>query len=347
MVCVWAQPRNRFSDQTGVVDGITPETCGQCGFDARRWRPPDVAWLFSRLGWWWTQATRSFGAEQLNYRPAAKVWSALEYGLHSALAAAVLRYDIECMLAQDGCAILDETVVPIGQATDDDWAVLDKAATLADISREGSALAEVAGRLGAPWGNVGHLPDQQLQAGAVLMHAAHDSSHHFMDVSRGLAAISNTSFAGVVDSINVAGGGVPRRLVRRATVTLDGLDGGRPRDHKHPQRPFEAVRVWSSEVIEELAAAGHLVVPGSAGENLTLTGLPWASLRPGARLRFGGGVLVELSFDVVPRRNEAQWFFDGDYSRISYRANPERVRWYGWVREGGEVQSGDEVLLEI
>jgi MOSC domain-containing protein YiiM len=251
------------------------------------------------------------------------------------------------MLAKNGCVILDETVVPTGQATDDNWAILDKATTLADIWREGSALAELAGRLGAPWENVGYLSDRRLQAGAVLVHAAHDSSHHQMDVSRGLAAISNASFAGVVEYINVSGGGVPKAHVPRATVTVDGLNGDKQGDRKHHGRPFQAVSVWSAEVIEELTSAGHPVAPGSAGENLTLSGLPWASLRPGARLRVGQEVIIELSFDVVPCHHQAQWFADGYYSRISYRANPHWVRWYGWVREGGDVQSGDGVLLEM
>jgi len=337
----------RSAGQTEVVDGITPETCAQCGFDARCWRARDVASLFSRLGWWWTESTRSFDAEELNRRPAAKVWSVLEYGLHSALAAAALRYDIECMLAEDGCVILDEPVVSIGDATDDNWAILDKSATLTDISREGSALAELAGRPGAPWDNVGFLSDQRFQAGAVLVHVAHDSSHHFMDVSRGLAAMSDTSSLGVLEHINVSDGGVPKRQVPGAAVTLEGLDGDKQRDRKHHGRPFQAVSVWSAEVIEELASAGHAIMPGSVGENLTLSGLPWASLRPGARLRVGEEVLLELSFDAVPCRNLAQWFSDGDYSRISYVANPHWARWYGWVREGGEVHSGDKVLLEL
>ena len=333
--------------QTEAVDGSTPETCAQCGFDARSWGARDVGWLFSRLGWWWTEATRSFGAEELNRRPADKVWSVLEYGFHSALAAAALGYDIDCMLAEDGCALLDEPVVSIGDATDDNWAILDTSATLADIAREGSALAALAGRPGALWGHVGFLSAQRVQAGAVLVHAAHDASHHFMDVSKGLAAMSGASSSGVVEHINVSDGGVPKRQVPGAAVTVEGLDGDHQRDRKHHGRPFQAVSLWSAEVIEELVSAGHGVTPGSVGENLTLSGLPWASLRPGARLRVGEDVVLELSFDAVPCRKLAQSFSDGDSSRISYVANPQWARWYGWVRAGGEVRSGDEVLLEL
>jgi hypothetical protein len=306
-----------------------------------------VASLSSQLGWWWRGATARFATDELNRRPASKVWSVLEYGIHTALAASVLRDDIERMLAEDGCAIPVETAVPIGDATEDNWAVLDRWATLEDIEREEGALSELAGRTGASWGNTGHLPDQRLQAGAVLAHAAHDSSHHLMDVSRGLAALSSTSAAGLVEQINVSGGGVPKMPVTAAAVTTDGLDGDSQRDRKHHGRPFQAVCLWSGDVIDELASAGHPLAPGSAGENLTLRGLPWPDLRPGALLRIGDRLLVELSFDATPCHNQAKWFSDGDYERISYDANPQWVRWYGWVREEGVVHQGDPVLLTV
>jgi MOSC domain-containing protein YiiM len=305
-----------------------------------------VASLLAQAGWWWREATRTFEDAELNRRPGPEVWSVLEYGIHSALACAVLRDDIERMLAEDGCAIPEETVVPIGEASEDNWAVLDREATLDDIEREGAALAELAVRPGAPWDNVGFLPDRRLQAGAVLIHAAHDSSHHQMDVSRGLAAVSGTSSAGIVAQINASDGGVPKLPVPNATVTIDGMRGDRQRDHKHHGRPFQAVCLWSADVIDELASAGHPIGPGSAGENLTLRGVQWESLRPGARLRVGEELLVELSFDAVPCHNQAQWFSDGDYSRISWQANPQWVRWYGWVREEGAIRVGDRVVVE-
>ena len=128
----------------------------------------------------------------------------------------------------------------------------------------------------------------------------HNATHHQMDVGRGLAAIASGTprGTGTIAQINVSGGGVPKGPVARATVTYDGLDGDTQADRKHHGRPFQALCLWSSDVIAELAAAGHPIEAGAAGENLTLTGIDWATLRPGARLRVGTA-LAEVSY---PRR---------------------------------------------
>src|ERR1700736_5774320 len=112
------------------MDGSIPEMCSKCGFDSTRWRLRDAATLFEGLGWWWERATNGFSASDLNRRPAPAVWSVLEYGLHTALAAAVIRTEVEAILAGDGCTL--DVEFDIGDATDDNWAVLDQQATLAD-----------------------------------------------------------------------------------------------------------------------------------------------------------------------------------------------------------------------
>jgi MOSC domain-containing protein YiiM len=295
------------------------------------------------MGWWWAQATRRFSADELNRRPALAVWSVLEYGLHTALAAAVIRAEVEAILVADGCRL--DVEFDIGDATDDNWAVLDRWATLADLEREGVASAVTAGREDASWANVGYAA-HVLQAGAYLIHDAHDASHHLMDVSRGLAALSGEpAVEGRVVQVNVSDGGVPKGPVGRAALTAGGMEGDRQRDPKHHGRPFQAVCLWSAEVIDELSATGHPIGPGCAGENLTLRGVNWESLRPGALVRVGEA-LVELSFPAVPCHNQAQWFSDGDFSRIAHEVNPQWARWYGWVREPGEVHPGDDVEVK-
>jgi MOSC domain-containing protein YiiM len=272
------------------------------------------------------------------------VWSALGYGLHTALAAAVIRLEVEAILAEDGCSLgLD---FDIGDATVDNWATLDRRATLNDLDREGAASAAMAGRRGAPWANVGYYGNQGIQAEAYLIHDAHDASHHMMDVSRGLAALSRKpAIEGRLVQLNVSDGGVPKRPVERAALTAGGIAGDRQRDRKHHGRPFQAVCLWSADVIDELSAAGHPIGPGCAGENLTLRGVDWRSLRPGVLVRVGEA-LVELSFPAVPCHNQKPWFTDGDVSRIDYKVNPQWARWYGWVREPGPACAGDRVVVE-
>jgi MOSC domain-containing protein YiiM len=329
---------------TEGVDGSTPELCSKCGFDSRRWKRRDAATLFGELGWWWAHATDGFSVDELNRRPAPGVWSVLEYGLHTALAAAVIRAEVEEILAGDGCTL--DVDFDIGDATEDNWAVLERWATLADLEREGAASAVSAGRRNAPWANVGYAGNRALQAEAYLIHDAHDASHHMMDVSRGLAALSTKPAAeGRVMQVNVSDGGVPKGPVERAALTARGVEGDRQRDRKHHGRPFQAVCLWSADVIDELSAAGHPIGSGCAGENLTLRGVNWGSLRPGALIRVGEA-LVELSFPAVPCHNQTQWFSDGDFSRIAHEVNPQWARWYGWVREPGEAHAGGRVVVQ-
>src|SRR5437870_13369124 len=88
-----------------AVDGTTPETCSECGFDSTSWRVRDAVSVLGALGTWWGLATQGIPTVELNTRPGPGVWSALEYGVHSALVTAVLRGGIEAILAADGVAL--------------------------------------------------------------------------------------------------------------------------------------------------------------------------------------------------------------------------------------------------
>jgi MOSC domain-containing protein YiiM len=325
------------------VDGTRPETCAKCGFDSRQWRLRDAADIFEDLGWWWAHATTGFGDDALNRRPAPAVWSVLEYGLHTALAMAVIRTSVEEILADNGRVLLDD--FDIGHATDDNWAPVDRASTLGDLAREGAAMAAVAERREAPWSNVGWFDGAAVQAEAYLVHDVHDASHHFFDTARGLAPLAvDAGREGRLAQISLSDGGVPKLPVRDASVAAEGVSGDRQADRKHHGRPFQAVCLWSSDVIEELVGFGHPIAPGYAGENFTLAGLDWSAIRPGTLLRVGEA-LIELSFPAVPCHNQSQWFSDGDYSRIAFEVNPQWVRWYGWVREPANVRAGAPVIV--
>jgi MOSC domain-containing protein YiiM len=180
-----------------------------------------------------------------------------------------------------------------------------------------------------------------------LRHAVHDATHHQLDVGRGFAALGAVTprARGVVGQINASAGGVPKHPVASAVIDHAGLAGDRQADRIHHGRPFQALCLWSVEVIDELVAEGHPIGPGSAGENLTVAGLPWAALRPGSRLRVGDA-LAEVSFPATPCAKQAGWFTDRDFRRIDYQRNPHWVRWYAWVREPGSVQTGDAVTLQ-
>ena len=97
-------------------------------------------------------------------------------------------------------------------------------------------------------------------------------------------------------------------------------------------------------MIDALAAEGHPIVAGAAGENLTLTGIDWSTLRPGVQLLIGQ-VLCETSAWAVPCRKNDQWF-TGRSDRIDHDRHPGWSRIYAWVVEPGTVTTGDPVVVE-
>ena len=150
---------------------------------------------------------------------------------------------------------------------------------------------------------------------------------------------------GTVHQLNVSGGGVPKLPVEEARVRLDGMDGDRQADRRHHGGPERALCLFALERIEEFQAEGHPIAPGSTGENVTIAGLDWSRVVPGARLRLGGEVLVEVSSYTAPCYKNAQWFAGGDFNRMNHQTHPGCSRVYVRVLEEGVLRSGDAVEL--
>jgi MOSC domain-containing protein YiiM len=149
---------------------------------------------------------------------------------------------------------------------------------------------------------------------------------------------------GRVAQLNVSGGGLPKRPVPRATVSWRGMEGDRQATRVHHGRPWQALCLWSTEVIDDLRDQGHPIAPGLAGENITLTGVPWEEMRPGVRLRIGT-VVCEVSLYALPCFQNAAWFVDGEFEVMHHERGPVS-RVYATVLEPGEVATGDEAVLE-
>ncbi|HEX7766743.1 MAG TPA: MOSC domain-containing protein, partial [Nitrospira sp.] len=73
-----------------------------------------------------------------------------------------------------------------------------------------------------------------------------------------------------IHQISVSDGGVPKKPVLEARVSLQGVEGDRQRNLKVHGGPDRAVCLYSLDVIERLQQAGHSIEPGFSGENLTL-----------------------------------------------------------------------------
>jgi len=127
-------------------------------------------------------------------------------------------------------------------------------------------------------------------------------------------------------------GGVPKLSIPQARATTLGLEGDKQEHTKIHGGPERALSLFSVEVIEALQAEGHPIYPGSAGENVTISGLDWTVLAPGMRLALGDEVIVELTRTATPCKQIAESFVGQDFSRLGA---PNEMRWYSRVlREG-------------
>lgn len=146
-----------------------------------------------------------------------------------------------------------------------------------------------------------------------------------------------------LSSIQVSRGGVPKLPVDRAKVTTLGLSGDSQNDTVHHGGPDRAVCLFSAERIEALAAEGHPIAPGTTGDNLTVRGLDWPTLAPGARLRVGPECLLEITSYTTPCKTIAGSFAGGEISRVLQTRRPGWSRLYARVLAEGEVTPGDPI----
>lgn len=158
--------------------------------------------------------------------------------------------------------------------------------------------------------------------------------------------MTTPSTDGRVARICVSDGGVPKRPVPKAVIRRDGVEGDRQNDLEHHGGPDRAVCIFSLEVIDRLRAEGHPIEPGSAGENLTVEGVAWDAVSPGARFELQGGVVLEVTSYTAPCSTIAASFSDGASKRISQKLHPGQSRVYCRVVAEGGVREGEPFRLE-
>ena len=149
---------------------------------------------------------------------------------------------------------------------------------------------------------------------------------------------------GIIRSINVSDGGVPKLPRARAVIRRNGVDGDRQRNQAIHGGPDRAVCLYSLDLIEALQSEGHPIAPGAIGENLTISGLPWTAMTPGVRVDVGE-VSLELTSYADPCRNIVHAFLQGQILRVSARRHPGWSRVYARVLEEGTVAVGDTVTI--
>lgn len=220
--------------------------------------------------------------------------------------------------------------------------VLDRVASVSFVAAaEPSAQAEVLAEVEAV------LRDDPETAGRETIDLPYDT-----EVLWSTRRTIEPGLAGIVASVNLNRGGVPKPPVDGTWVRTLGLDGD---GHTSPDvhgGPRAAVCLYAQEAVERVRADGHQSFPGSYGENLTLLGIDWGALADGDRLELGGGgggttpgPLLELTQYAAPCTTQSQWFTGGRIARISHKVRPEDARWYATVVREGPIEPGMSVRV--
>jgi len=144
---------------------------------------------------------------------------------------------------------------------------------------------------------------------------------------------------GRIESINVSEGGVPKEARPEAWISRNGVHGDSHTDLRFHGGPDRAVCIFSREIIEALRREGHPIGPGTTGENLTVSGIDWATVVPGTVWQAGDSVL-EIASYTSPCKTIQDSFTDKRYKRIAQKVNPGWSRVYARVREEGQVRVG-------
>jgi MOSC domain-containing protein YiiM len=197
------------------------------------------------------------------------------------------------------------------------------------------------------WARTLAIGEEEVDVEWIVGHAVHDATHHLRDVGRGLAALGAgaPTQQGSIVQVSSSSGGVPKHALLQATIGRRGLEGDRQAERRHHGGPFQAVCLWSSEIIDALLSEGHPIHPGAAGENITVSGIDWTTIRPGVRMQVGDA-LLEISAFADPCTKNAQWFLHRDFHRTGHALHPGWSRAYAWVLAGGDVAPGDPVVVE-
>lgn len=128
----------------------------------------------------------------------------------------------------------------------------------------------------------------------------------------------------------------PKVPLQEAVVRFDGGIAGDSHGD-HPSRPLSLLRL--EDVADVERRAGFPVPPGSLAENLVVEGLDAAQLIPGARLRLGEEVLLE----VVEKGKRPEEPHSYDYRGICLLPT------HGFFLrplQGGSIRPGDAVAVE-
>lgn len=139
-----------------------------------------------------------------------------------------------------------------------------------------------------------------------------------------------------VISVNLSPGGIPKRPVQVAQVDRNGLVGDGHNHEKH-STPLQAISILDIEDLDDLRAEGFEVFPGATGENITVRNLEVDKLNVGDRVRFFGGVELELT-----KRRKPCYVLDAIDPRLK-QVIVGRCGFLARVLREGEIRAGETI----
>jgi len=167
---------------------MTHERCEACAFDGADYDRTSLLRAVREQGARWHALLATAGSE-LRVRPAAGVWSALEYAAHTRDILALHVFGVEQALTLDDPAFpaICDDLVESAAAT---YGESDPDEVVADLTAHGLQLAGVAeGAPNTAWSRGLTIGDGRSDVRELLEHALHDSLHHLQDVERGLSRL--------------------------------------------------------------------------------------------------------------------------------------------------------------
>ena len=317
------------------------ENCAECGFDATRWNNQDTTKTVRHLADFANHAVAGADSTLLSTRPDDNTWSVAEYIDHMREVTFGIHLAMQVAIQEPGA--------DLGEPPDQTFGA-QKSVNIDD------ALEGLASEAALAFDFLRKLDDQAWEASVTLegyttsidwfsRHIVHDAFHHLHDIATIRHRLGDTvELHGKLHQVNASDGGVPKTAVADGTIDLTGLATDTQAARQHHGRPWQALCLFSTEVIAGLQAEGHPIEAGSAGENLTLSGIDWNQLRSGLVLRIGD-VAARLTLPAEPCAKNNRWFSGTTSERIDHERHPGSARWYASVLQPGSVQPGDSVSL--
>jgi MOSC domain-containing protein YiiM len=153
---------------------------------------------------------------------------------------------------------------------------------------------------------------------------------------------------GRVESLQASGGGVPKASIPIAEIGPSGVVGDVQGNRKNHGRPWQAICMYSSDLLGELRSEGHPITAGGTGENLTMSGIDWSRMRGGLTVTIAGAsgeVVLRTSGPAAPCHKIGDCFSERHWNRIDHVERPGWARWYASVLAGGTIAPGASVTI--